>query len=497
MQTDVSYESSFRLSCPIPEWGSMFTAAALLLKIRGDGTDIEKQTFGLQYIPVKELWLSQNASVGDASGGTPILIETRGVIVDLASLPYECIFKDAVGGKAVSLPVTPLSPREILCITPDWGRKHTAGQTTMSLFNRMRGLLVPYEGKEGANTFTFTPSWFQIQQTHIPASGSDLVIIGFGLRKLSKYRCLLEATNDIGDVPRRLASHLSFPTSSSTVICNIPAWGEHHASDVVNVTLMDDNGLHVFFSGLPVQRQLEIRESWISVQPNFFLANAAFSVTVTGFGFHLGRLYNCSLTWNAESFWSTQYKVEEWAMEDSYAVEQITTLQTSPLHYKSLVCELPRWGALYAARTAVLSVTRIADSLSREVILVGEEAASKISMDPTWHSITPTRYGWVGLGAITVRGAGFDNTRRLYQCEWHNPFYRVKSAFSLPVDSTHFVCHTPNLVQFKEISSNYIAIDGESQMALTSYSNFSVFFDDTEIIRDPPQLFNNGSFMFR
>ena len=47
MQTDVSYESSFRLSCPIPEWGSMFTAAALLLKIRGDGTDIEKQTFAI------------------------------------------------------------------------------------------------------------------------------------------------------------------------------------------------------------------------------------------------------------------------------------------------------------------------------------------------------------------------------------------------------------------------------------------------------------------
>ena len=110
MQTDALYSSSQRLSCSVPSWGSMFTATSLLLKIRGDGTLIDKRTIGLEYIPVHEWWISQNASIGDASGGTPILLQARGLIIDLVTLPYECIFTDAYGSMAVSSPVSPSSP---------------------------------------------------------------------------------------------------------------------------------------------------------------------------------------------------------------------------------------------------------------------------------------------------------------------------------------------------------------------------------------------------
>ena len=94
-----------------------------------------------------------------------------------------------------------------------------------------------------------------------------------------------------------------------------------------------------------------------------------------------------------------------------------------------------------------------------------------------------------------VRGAGFDNTQRRYACEWHNPFFRVRSVLSLPVTSTYFVCYTPDLVKFKDESSSFVLIDGE--LAMTTYCNVSIFTDDTLIVRDPPELLTNGSFIFR
>lgn len=76
------------------------------------------------------------------------------------------------------------------------------------------------------------------------------------------------------------------------------------------------------------------------------------------------------------------------------------TVPTVPLDHQTVVCILPQWGSLFAARTATLSLTSIGLT-SRELAFVGSETAADILMDPTWKSITPTRYGWVGLGAIT------------------------------------------------------------------------------------------------
>jgi len=374
----------------------MFTATSLILKVRGDGILIHKPTVGLQYIPVYEYWLSQNASIGDASGGTAILLTTRGLIIDLVALPYECVFSNAFGGVAVSLPVSPLSPSELLCVTPDWGRKNIAGPTSVSLINRVRGLVVPFRGTQESNAFQFTASWARVQEHYIAASGGHLSIIGVGLHTLSAYRCLLESNDS-----KRMVSNLAHPTSPSTVSCQIDAWGFFHEAAMVNVTLMDGYGLHVFFSGLPVLRQVEIRESWLSVRPTYFWANAPMTVTVTGFGFHPQRLYNCTLTWKAVGFWATLYNPEKWAPGESVLEQQIRTVPSSPVDNQELVCNLPQWGSLYAARTAILSVTT-AGIEAREVTFVGEDAvATNIFMDPIWESITPARYGWVGLGAIT------------------------------------------------------------------------------------------------
>ena len=396
MQTPATFKSSLRLSCAIPTWGSMFAATSLLLKLRGDGIAVDKRTFGLQYIPVYESWSSHNGSIGDASGGTVIRIEARGLIKDLAALPYECVFSDGSGEVAMSEPVSPLSPSELLCISPHWGRKYTAAPVVVTLYNRVRGLFVPYVGAPGANAFEFTASWARVQEFSLLASGGDLSIIGVGLRKLSSYRCLLET-----DVRKSIVSDLSYPTSPSTVSCKMPAWGRFYEAATVSITLIDGYGLHVFFSGLPVLRQVEIRESWLSVQPTYFWANAGMTVTVKGYGFHSQRRYNCSLTWMAQGYWDTVYNPEKWAPGDSVLQEQIMTVPTVPVNHQTLVCNLPQWGSLFAARTATLSLTSIGVT-SREIAFVGEEAGSNnILMDPTWESITPTRYGWVGLGAIT------------------------------------------------------------------------------------------------
>ena len=500
MQTKASVGSSSRLSCAIPVWGSMFTATSLLLKVRGDGAAIDKRTFGLQYIPVKEFWIGQNASTGDASGGTVIMLTTRGLIVDVSQLPYECVFTSAAGNKAVSLPVSPLSPSELLCVAPDWGRKNTATTTTMTLFNRVRNLIVPFEGAPGSNTFAFTASWFQVQQKHIPASGGVLAIIGFGLHHTAPYRCWLEAEVQVGSphVPRMI-SNPERTTSASTVSCNIPAWGQYYQAATVNVTLMDAHGLHVFFSGSPSLREVEVRESWLSLQPATFLASSSVTVSVRGFGFHSQRSYTCRLTWKAESFWSTQYKVAEWNTEDSYSIEEISSAPTAPEDQRTLICQLSAWGTQFAARKAVLSVVS-ADNSAGEVIFTGQAAASNVDIHPTWSSITPTRYGWTGLGAIRVDGAGFNSKKRHYACEWHNSFFRERSDLALPVDSQHFWCFTPNIVQYKEDSSAFISVDGEPA-ALTSYANLSILIIDdsqvTEIARDPPQTVFQGDFMFR
>ena len=123
---------------------------------------------------------------------------------------------DAVGGKSVSVPVSPLSPSELVCTTPAWGRKNAAAVTSLSLFNRARGLVVPYKGQEGSNTFEFTVSWARVQENYILASGGELSIIGVGLQKRSAYRCLLESEDS-----RRLVSSLAHPLTPSTVICKI------------------------------------------------------------------------------------------------------------------------------------------------------------------------------------------------------------------------------------------------------------------------------------
>ena len=94
-----------------------------------------------------------------------------------------------------------------------------------------------------------------------------------------------------------------------------------------------------------------------------------------------------------------------------------------------------------------------------------------------------------------VRGAGFDNTDRRYSCLWHSPYFRVQSDLALPVDSEHFVCYTPDLVKYKDLSSTFILMDGE--LAQTTYTNFTVLVEETVILRDPPDLYQNGSFMFR
>jgi len=94
-----------------------------------------------------------------------------------------------------------------------------------------------------------------------------------------------------------------------------------------------------------------------------------------------------------------------------------------------------------------------------------------------------------------VRGAGFDSTKRRYSCEWDNPYFRARSDLSLPIDSQHFVCYTPDLVKYKDMSSTFILMDGD--LLETAYSNFTVFVEDTVVLRDPPELYNNGSFMFR
>ena len=394
MQTEAKVKSSHVLSCPIPKWGATFAATSLVLKLRGDGSAVDKRTFGLQFVAVYEYWLGQNASIGDASGGTPILLRTEGLVVDSVALPYECVFNDAAGGRSVSVPVSPLSSSELVCTTPAWGRKNTAGVTSLSLYNRVRGSVVPFKGRERANTFEFTVSWARVQENYILASGGELSIIGVGLRTRSAYRCLLEGDNS------RLVSNLAHPMTPSTVICKISEWGLFHAATTVNVTLIDGYGLHVFYSGLDVLRQVEIRESWKSVQPTFFLANGGMTITVAGYGFSTSRLYNCTLTWTAVGFWAELYNPAKWAPGGSVLKEEITTLPTSPLDLRTLVCQLPQWGSLYAARTAILSVTLDA-GVSRELAYVGELDGANIKMDPTWSSITPTRYGWVGLGAIT------------------------------------------------------------------------------------------------
>jgi len=94
-----------------------------------------------------------------------------------------------------------------------------------------------------------------------------------------------------------------------------------------------------------------------------------------------------------------------------------------------------------------------------------------------------------------VKGAGFDKTQRRYTCEWRNAFFRKRSELALPVDSTRLVCYTPNVVEYKDAYATNIFMDGE--MALTTFCNFTLFVDDTEIVRDPPYLSINGSFMFR
>ena len=94
-----------------------------------------------------------------------------------------------------------------------------------------------------------------------------------------------------------------------------------------------------------------------------------------------------------------------------------------------------------------------------------------------------------------VRGAGFDSTERRYSCLWDSPYFRVQSDLALPVDSEHFVCYTPDLVKYKDVSSTFMLMDGE--LAQTAYTNFTVLVDESVIQRDPPELYNNGSFMFR
>lgn len=395
MQTEATFQSSHLLSCSMPNWGATFTATSLVLKVRGDGTVVDKHTFGLQYVPVYEYWLAQNETIGDAAGGTPIMLQTNGLIVDDRALPYECIFSDALGGTAVSVPVSPVSPSELVCIAPAWGRKNTAAVTSVSLYNRLRSLIVPYKGPEGSNSFEFTVSWARVQENYILASGGEISVIGAGLRTQGAYRCLLE-----GDDSRRLVSDLAHPMTPSTVICKISEWGLYHPVMTVNVTLIDGYGLHVFYVGHPVLRQVEIRESWKAVQPTYFLANAGMTVTVSGFGFHPERLYNCTLTWTAAGFWSELYNPAKWAPGGSVLKEEITTLPSSPHNLGKIICRLPQWGSLYAARNATLSVT-LESGLSRELAFVGALDSTLIQIDPTWASITPTRYGWVGLGAIT------------------------------------------------------------------------------------------------
>ena len=97
---------------------------------------------------------------------------------------------------------------------------------------------------------------------------------------------------------------------------------------MVNITLMDGYGLHVFFSGLPVLRQVEVRESWLSIQPTYFWANAGMTVTVQGYGFNSQRLYNCSLTYMAQGYWDTVYNPEKWSPGKSVLQEQIMTVPT-------------------------------------------------------------------------------------------------------------------------------------------------------------------------
>ncbi len=398
MEESASFESSLRLSCALPVWGSMFTATSLILKVRGDQALIEKRTVGLQYIAVYESWLSQDSFIGDAAGGTEIHLKARGLIVDLASRPYVCIFSDSLGGVEVAVAVSPLSPSELVCITPAWGRQHTAAQTFLSVHNRVRDLVVQYEGQAGLNTFDFTASWACVQEQHLAASGGELSIIASGLRILSPYRCLLESNET-----QRMVSNLARPTSSSTVFCSIPAWGQFHDSTIVNVTLLDGYGLEVFFSGVAMLKQVEIRETWLSVKPTLFKSNSHFTVTVVGFGFNLRRLYKCNVSYRAMGFWDTLYKPDKWSPGAAESwVEEVSSLEaSSPVDCQTLICSLSPWGSSYAARNATFTVYSFGQPVSREILFVGKELERNIRLDPTWESIRPARYGWVGLGAIT------------------------------------------------------------------------------------------------
>lgn len=58
-----------------------------------------------------------------------------------------------------------------------------------------------------------------------------------------------------------------------------------------------------------------------------------------------------------------------------------------------------------------------------------------------------------------------------------------------------FVVANTSRLHTRSQSSTFIFMNGE--LAQTTYTNFTVFVEDTVIVRDPPEQLKNGSFMFR
>ena len=168
---------------------------------------------------------------------------------------YEVRLRNAAGNTLASTGCTYSSVYVLLCSVPDW--PYSEGTADIQLYHRD----MPVGKTGGSLSFTFRPSWYQVNNYSGSVEGGKMLTIsgyGFDVSKIDSYYCQFTGADRTG-AAMSLESNVDV-TSVSVAKCRVPNWVA--AEQVVQISILSDGGT-VEFIGTPSDNQFQYISTWV------------------------------------------------------------------------------------------------------------------------------------------------------------------------------------------------------------------------------------------
>jgi hypothetical protein len=318
---------------------------------------IPKETIELFLVAFEERWSSLSVSVGDAGGGTEVVVRASALTTSASTANYKCVFTAGALQMESELAMAS-SPSQVTCTTPSWGQLYAAQRTSLTLKNIFTDAVVEFTGAVAANTFEFTASWVRAQEVTVSSSGDTLNIIGVGFDIEQPYRCSLTKN------AHSITSFGANPLSPTTFACATPSWGSFYEASTVVVEVVLEDGSLLAFSGELGYKNVALLETWVMVNVTTTAASGSTALSLTGFGFEATSQYVCKLqTISMADHWQNKYLPDAWSASARRNVQTVASNPVTPTSLKTLSCTVPEWGTLYAAASVAVVLTRHGETL--------------------------------------------------------------------------------------------------------------------------------------